>query len=192
MEAQDSYGPSTGTLVNVTNGSEAYPKYWFAALVQINSEKRVASKLNQLNIENYVPTQQEVHQWSDRKKKVDRIVIPSIVFVHIDRRTERQLRQYSFIYRLLSYPGEKMAAIIPDNQIEQLKLMLNNANTNVEVTGSIYEIGEEVEIVQGPLKGISGELCYFEKGKPKVGIYLELLGYACVSVNIDDVISKNK
>ena len=41
---------------------------------------------------------------------------------------------------------------------------------DVEVSDSVYEVGEEVEIVRGPLKGFSGELCYFEKGKPKVGI----------------------
>ena len=98
----------------------------------------------------------------------------------------------AFIYKFISYPGQKEAAIIPNEQIEKLKFMLNNADSNVEVSDSVYEVGEEVEIVRGPLKGFSGELCYFEKGKPKVGIYLELLGYACVSVNINDVISKNK
>ena len=70
--------------------------------------------------------------------------------------------------------------------------MLNYADSNVEVTDSVFEVGQQVEIVRGPLKGFSGELCYFEKGKPKVGIYLELLGYACVNVNINNVISKNK
>ena len=98
----------------------------------------------------------------------------------------------SFIYKFISYPGQKEAAIIPDEQIEKLKFMLNNADSNVEVSDSVYEVGEEVEIVRGPLKGFSGELCYFEKGKPKVGIYLELLGYACVNVNVNDVINKNK
>ena len=70
--------------------------------------------------------------------------------------------------------------------------MLNNADSYVEVSDSVYEIGCEVEIVRGPLKGLSGELCYFEKGNPKIGIYLEMLGYACVNVNINDVKSKNK
>ena len=69
---------------------------------------------------------------------------------------------------------------------------LKNAETAVEVSDSIYEVGEEVEIVRGPLKGFSGELCYFEKGKPMIGVYLELLGYACVSVNKNDVKSRNK
>ena len=180
------------SLVNGTNDREAHSKFWIAALVQMNCEKKVASKLDKLGITNYVPTQKEIHQWSDRKKKIERIVIPMVVFVQVDKEIEKSLITYSFIYKFISYPGQKETAIIPDEQIEKLKFMLNNADSNVEVYDSIYEVGEEIEIVRGPLKGFSGELCYFEKGKPKVGICLELLGYACVSVNINDVKSKNK
>lgn len=56
------------SLVNGTNDREAYPKRWVAALVQMNCERKVASKLDKLGITNYVPIQKEVHQWSDRKK----------------------------------------------------------------------------------------------------------------------------
>ena len=180
------------SLVNGTNDREAHPKFWIAALVQMNCEKKVASKLDKLGITNYVPTQKEIHQWSDRKKKIERIVIPMVVFVQVDKEIEKSLITYSFIYKFISYPGQKEAAIIPNEQIEKLKFMLNNADSNVEVSDSVYEVGEEVEIVRGPLKGFSGKLCYFEKGKPKVGMYIELLGYACVSVNINDIKSINK
>ena len=168
------------------------PKHWIAVLVQMNTEQKVSTKLSKLGITNYVPTQTEIHQWSDRKKKIERIVIPMVVFVQVDKEIEKSLITYSFIYKFISYPGQKEAAIIPDEQMEKLKFMLHNADSNVEVSDSVYEVGEDVEIVRGPLKGFSGELCYFEKGKPKVGIYLELLGYACVSVDINDVKSKNK
>lgn len=57
-----------GSFVNGTNDREAYPKRWVAALVQMNCEKKVASKLDKLGITNYVPIQKEIHQWSDRKK----------------------------------------------------------------------------------------------------------------------------
>lgn len=180
------------SLIDGTSDREACHKYWTAVLVQMCTEQKVGAKLDKLGIINYVPTQTEIHQWSDRKKKVERIVIPMVVFVLVDKETEKNLRTFSFIYKFISYPGQKEAAIIPNEQIEKLKFMLNNADSNVEVSDSAYEVGEEVEIVRGPLKGFYGELCYFEKGKPKVGIYIELLGYACVSVNINDVKRKNK
>lgn len=180
------------SFVNGTNDREAHSKYWIAVLVQMNTEQKTGIKLNKLGITNYVPTQSEIHQWSDRKKKIERIVIPMVVFVWVDKNVEKILRTCSFIYKLISYPGQKKAAIIPDEQIERLKLMLNNAESTVEVSDSIFEVGEEIEIVRGPLKGLFGKLCYIEKDKPMLGVYLELLGYACVSVNKADVKSKNK
>ena len=79
------------SVVNGTTDREARPKRWIAAIVQMCTEKKVSEKLNNLKIENYVPTQLEIHQWSDRKKKVERIVIPMIVFVFTDEMTEKQL-----------------------------------------------------------------------------------------------------
>ena len=178
------------TLVNGISDREARPKYWTAVLVQMYTEKKVSARLNKLGITNYVPTQTEIHQWSDRKKKIERIVIPMVVFVLVDKGLEKILMTFSFIYKFISYPGQKETAIIPNEQIEKLKFMLNNADSNVELSDSVYEIGNEVEIVRGPLKGLSGELCYIEKGNPKIGVYLERLGYACVTININDIKSK--
>ena len=85
---QNSYKIS---LVNGTSDREAHPKYWTAVLVQMCTEQKVSTKLNKLGITNYVPTQTEIHQWSDRKKKIERIVIPMVVFVYVDKEIEKSL-----------------------------------------------------------------------------------------------------
>ena len=162
-------------------------KYWIAALVQMNTEKKVSTMLSKLGFQNYVPTQTEIHQWSDRKKKVERIVIPMIVFVWVDKGEENVLRNHSFIRKFISYPGQKEAAVIPNEQIEKLKFMLHHADSAVGFAESVYEIGDEIEIVRGPLKGLFGKLCYVEKGKPMIGIYVDLLGYSYVNVDVKDV-----
>lgn len=64
-------------------------------LVQMCTEKKVGERLSKLGIENYVLTQMEMHQWSDRKKKIERVVMPMVVFVHTDEHTEKQIRNYS-------------------------------------------------------------------------------------------------
>lgn len=170
--------------------SGAHAKYWVAALVKMNSEKKVSSELCKLGYHNYVPTQIEVRQWSDRKKKVERVVIPMIIFVLVDREGESNLRKNPSIYKFISYPGQKDAAVIPNEQIEKLKFMLHNADSTVEFSDTVYEIGEEVEIVRGPLKGLYGELCYTEKGNPMLGVYVKLLGYSYVNVDIKDVMRR--
>ena len=163
-------------------------KYWVAALVKMNTEKKVSAKLTQLGYHNYVPTQTEVRQWSDRKKKIDRIIIPMVIFILVDKEQYLSLRKSSIVYKFISYPGQKEAAVIPNEQIEKLKFMLHNADSTVRFSSdTVYEIGEEVEIVRGPLKGLYGELCYTEKGNPMLGVYVKLLGYSYVSVDIRDV-----
>lgn len=179
------------SVADVTTDREACPKRWIAVLVQVCTEKKVGEKLSRIGIENYVPTQLEIHQWSDRKKKIEHIVIPMVVFVYTDEHTEKRIRNFSFIYKILSYPGSKSSAIIPDQQIDQLKFMLKHAESKVELSNNIFNVGEQVRISRGPLKGLEGELFYVTAEKPIVGIRIECLGYACVNVSKSDIESLN-
>lgn len=174
-----------GSFVNGTNDGEAYPKRWVAALVQMNCEKKVAAKLDKMGIANYVPIQKEEHQWSDRKKRIDRVVIPMVVFVRLTQNEEDRFRRLPFIIRFISYPGaEELATPIPDEQIESLKLLLANAESNVVFTENI-EIGDAVRIINGPLKGLYGFCCGLNHSE--IAIHVELLGYAMVHVHMSKI-----
>ena len=180
-------GESPATAVNVTDDREACPKQWVAALVKVHSERSVSKKLQGMGIECWVPTQSEVHQWSDRKKKVERVVIPMIVFVHVPQSTIRQLAFQPFILKLLTPPGQRTPAIIPDAQIHTLRFMLGQAESQVEMRERILRTGDHVRIVRGPLQGLEGELCKVEDGKPMVAVQVDALGYACISIDKADL-----
>jgi transcription antitermination factor NusG len=175
------------SIVPVTTDREAHPKRWIAALVQMCMEKKVGERLTKLGVENYVPTQTEIRQWSDRKKKVERVVIPMVVFVHTDEKTERTLRMQSFIRKILTYPGQTTAAVIPNDQIDRLKFMLRQSDSPVEMMEQHLQVGDKVHIVRGALQGLEGELCKCVLDKSMVAIRIEGLGYACVSVSVEDV-----
>lgn len=178
---------SPKSIVDGTTDRVAHPKRWIAALVQMCTERKVGERLDKLEVENYVPTQTEIHQWSDRKKKVERIVIPMIVFIHTDEMTERRLRMQTFIRKILSYPGQWKAAVIPDNQIQRLKFMLKHAETQVELMESNLQVGETVRVARGPLQGLEGEICQVQPGKPMIAIRIDGLGYACVNIDKSDI-----
>ena len=178
---------SAESIAPVTTDREAHPKRWIAALVQSCTEKRVGVRLDKMDVENYIPTQTEIHQWSDRKKKVERIVIPMIVFIHTDEMTERRLRMQTFIRKILSYPGQWKAAVIPDEQINRLKFMLRHAESQVELMEQNLQVGETIRIARGPLKGLEGEICQVQVGKPMIAVRIDGLGYACVSIDKSDV-----
>lgn len=175
------------SLANGTSDREAHPEHWIAVLVQMCTERKVGEKLSKLSVENYVPTQSEIHQWSDRKKKIERVVIPMVVFVRVTEEIEKKLKTYSFINKVLSYPGHKTAAIIPDEQIERLKFMLKHADSSVELNNELLQVGEKVRIARGSLKGLEGELHIVDANKMMVAIRIECLGYACVNVSLTDV-----
>ncbi|MBQ8673718.1 MAG: UpxY family transcription antiterminator, partial [Bacteroides sp.] len=126
-------------VVNGTTDREALPKHWVATLVQSCCERSVSKKLDGLKIENYVPSQWEYRQWSDRKKKVERMVIPMIVFIHADKPTIKRLITYTFINKVLSYPGERQPAIIPDQQIDHLKFMLKQSEAPIEMHEQVFK-----------------------------------------------------
>ena len=174
-------------VVSVTTDREAHPVRLIAALVQMCTEKKGGNRLTKLGIENYVPTQTEIHQWSDRKKKIERVVIPMVVFVRADEATERTLRMQSFIRKILTYPGQVAAAVIPDDQIDRLKFMLKQADSPVELMPENLRVGDRVRIVRGALKGLEGELCKSVPEKSMVAIRIDGLGYACVSVSVGDL-----
>lgn len=180
------------SLVNGTNDREAHPKRWIAVLVQVNCEKRTATRLSKVGYETYIPTQQEVHQWSDRKKKVDRLIMPMVVFICATVREEEWLRDQSYIYKLLALPGsdedkKRFATPIPDYQIERLKFLLENAETEVSIVSN-FKVGNSVCVASGPLKGLEGVVSEADEKSSIVGVQIDGLGYACVKIAKDHII----
>ena len=175
------------SFVNGTNEREAHPKFWIAALVQMNCEKKVAAKLDKLGIENYVAIQKEERQWSDRKKVIDRIVIPMVVFIRVKQNEDSIIRNYSFIHKLFTMPGStQVATPIPDKQIENLKFLLSNSETPVSIVSNL-EVGDMVRITRGALKGYVGLLCGLNDNHKAVAVRINGLGYACVTVSCNDI-----
>ena len=187
MRVESAICQVSDSFVNGTNDREAYPKRWVAALVQMHCEKKVAAKLDKMGIANYVPAQQEEHQWSDRKKKIDRVVIPMVIFVRLAQDEEDDFRRLSFILKFITYPGSKeLATPIPDEQIEKLKFLLHNTDAKVSIVENL-KVGDRVRLIRGPMKGLEGELSYIEENKPIVAIRIDGLGYACVSVEKNNI-----
>lgn len=179
------------SLVNGTSDSEAHPKRWIAVLVQSCCEKRTAARLEKVSYETYIPTQQEIHQWSDRKKKVDRLIMPMVVFVRATIVEEEWLRDQSYIFKLIALPGTDedkrgFATPIPDYQIERLKFLLENAETEVTIVSN-FKVGDSVRVTSGPLRGFEGVVNEADEKSSVMGVLIDGLGYACVKIAKCDI-----
>ena len=173
-----SAGPKIGTGEGV-----AHPKRWYVALVRMHHEKKVAERLDKMGIENFVPVQQEVHQWSDRRKIVDRVLLPMMIFVHVDLQEQKEVLTLSSISRYLVLRGEHTPAVIPDQQMSRFKFMLDYSDETISLSTSPLAPGEKIRVIKGPLAGLEGELVNVN-GKSKVAVRLTMLGCACVDIPV--------
>ena len=112
-------------------------KKWLVAYVRLHHEKKTAERLTAMNIENFLPVQEEIRQWTYRKKKIERVVIPMMIFVHVDAAERSQVLTLSAISRYMVLHGEHTPAVIPDEQMERFKFMLDYSDEAVDVCRTI-------------------------------------------------------
>jgi transcription termination/antitermination protein NusG len=158
-------------------------KAWLAVYVKVHQEQKMSERLNMCGIENFVAIQQEYRQWNDRIKLINRVVLPMIVFVHVTPVQRRQVLQMPSAVHYLVACGKHSPAVIPDEQMDKFKFMLDYCPEAVNVISIPIKRGEKVRIVKGPLAGLTGEIMII-KSEKRIGVCLDMLGYACVKIPI--------
>ena len=159
MNITKSTEPRNGSSVNGTDDREACTKSWIALYTRPRSEKKVRDYLNSIGIENYLPVQYQLRQWSDRKKLVEVVVIPMVIFVTIERPETFNIPSNPLILRPVYQMGrDKKPALIPDSQIAQLKFILGQSDYPVTFDSTIFKVNDKVRVVRGPLMGLTGEI----------------------------------
>ncbi len=165
---------------------------WYVAIVNHNTEKISADKVAATGIETYVAAQPELRVWKNgRRKKIDRVVIPSMIFMHCTEKERLQIVRQPYIFRFLTDKAAtpdrygKAVATIPDSQIETLKFMLGHSPAPVEFVPHIYNKGDRVRVVRGKLMGVEGRAYTSSDGHSHLIVSLDILG--CAMVTIDPV-----
>ena len=151
--------------------------------VQSNREKKTYERLSALGFESFLPLQEETRRWSDRSKKVQRVVIPMVVFARIAPSERISVLRLPSVSRFMVLRGESAPAIIPDAQMERFRFMLDYSEEAVEMCSERIQPGEQVKVIKGPLTGLTGELITMD-GKSKVAVRINMLGAAMVEVPV--------
>ncbi|MBN2614265.1 MAG: UpxY family transcription antiterminator [Bacteroidales bacterium] len=149
-------------------------KAWYALYVKSRSEKKVAAQLEGEGIEFYLPLEQRLKQWSDRKKWVEEPLFRSYIFVHISEKDYFRTLVVHGAVRYVTFEGK--AVRVPPQQIEAIKLYLNEKEP-VSTDQEHWEVGQKVEVLSGKLTGLQGKLVDV-KGKKKVRIMIDVVNSA--------------
>lgn len=168
---------------------------WFVAVVTHNTEKAAEERLQKLNYEVYVAKQSVTRIWKNgRKAKVDKVVIPSLVFIKCTEAERRNIVTFPFIKRfLVNKAGKnensltKPLAIVSQREIDQLRYMLGQSNIPVTFIDTPFKVKSKVIVVRGDLKGIEGEVIQASDGKSDVVVKIDLLGAAKMSIDTADL-----
>lgn len=166
---------------------------WFVAVVNNNSEKKVQTQLEKLSYETYVAKQTVTRVWKNGKRvKVDKVVLPSLVFVNCTERERKEIVTFPYIKRFLVNKAgtsvnslTKPLAVIPQAQIETLRFMLGQSDIPVTMVDSPYKVNDKIVVVRGSLKGLEGEVAQTFDGKSELIVRLDILG--CAKVEIDSI-----
>lgn len=189
----DKTPPSAPALKRADGAASVPCSKWFVAIVSNNTEKACAERLTRLGVENYVPVQTVVRVWKNgRKAKVDRVVIPAVVFIKCSEAKRREVVALPFINRFMTNKAAstpdgmaKPLATVNDREIKQLKFMLGQSDIPVTVMERSYSKGERVRIIRGSLTGLEGEVIDAGDGRSELTIALEYFG--CAKLVIDTV-----
>ena len=152
---------------------------WFALQVVPRHEKSVDNILEYRGIDHFLPTYRVRRRWSDRVTLVEQPLFPGYVFCKSQSNLMEVIRGYFGIIGLVAFGGRPHP--IPDKEIEALQQIVQGKR---EYRAFPYlSVGQKVQVISGPLTGISGIIMQF-KNRDRLVISLDFI-MKSVSVEID-------
>lgn len=194
--SEDKITDRVAPVTVVVDDAVGVPKsYWFVAIVNHNSEKQSSLKLDSQGVKNYLPVQTEIRVWKNgRKSKVDRVVIPSTLFVYCTEEKRKEIVNLPYIFRFMTNRASaqndslnKPLAVIPDDQIERLKFMLGQSEIPVHISDKPLKTGDKVRVIRGKLAGLEGEVMDLKSAKSELIVALNFFGCARLSIDTKDL-----
>ena len=160
-------------------------KQWIVVRSKPRSEKVAYKELVSKNIEAYLPLLKERRKWSDRKKWVEFPLFSSYLFARIDIKNSIFVLQTQGVNTIIKF-GEKIA-IVQDDVIKAMRLAIEGGH-QLETTEYFVE-GNLVEVIAGPMKGISGIVARL-KGQSRLIIKIDAIQQA-LSIQIESKFIKS-
>ena len=137
---------------------------WYVLHTKPQNEKKVALRLQNMGIEAYCPVRTEIRQWSDRKKKMEVPLLPSMILVNIEENARNMVFQAPGVLRYMFWMGKP--AIVTQEEVDALQEVessKNNHNLKVEA----IKPGTKLDLTKmgfkaqnGTVKYVSGNQCW--------------------------------
>ncbi|HZQ66963.1 MAG TPA: UpxY family transcription antiterminator [Terriglobales bacterium] len=129
---------------------------WYAIVTRARNERSIVNRLQERGMETFLPTVTEVHQWRDRRKRVEMPLFSCYVFVKLELTNEQRYRVCNIegVFGFVGVRGDAIA--IPEEQIDAVRTLMTQ-----QLSWSSHpflKIGQRVRIRGGALDGVEGVL----------------------------------
>lgn len=161
-------------------------KKWLVFYTKSRHEKKTFDFLTKRGFEVFLPLQKVLRQWSDRKKKVEVPLFNSYIFVNESEDKITEILQTPGISWNIRYNGKP--AYLRQDELNLIQRFLSSGLFVEATTVSDFEKGDAVEVIDGPLKGLRGNILHTSEGN-KFSIVLESISHNIV-VSIEPFLLK--
>ena len=152
---------------------------WYAVWTRSRAEKAVHEQLERKGFEVFLPTVPRWSRWKDRRKRIDWPLFPGYCFARFDAADSLRILTCTGVATIVSFDGKP--APVPDAEVEAVRLLVTS-DLQYDPCPLIRE-GSRVEVVHGPLKGVTGLLVKKDK-HARLILSVELIGRA-VATTVD-------
>lgn len=173
----------SGTALKTIKRKPKEVPHWYALRVTYGREKKAYDYLAGKHVEAYYPTIKTVKEVDGKRKTVEESRLPNIFFA---RGTEEEIK--SFVYDNVNLPHlrfycrhthegarlTKEPLIVPNHQIESLKIICASESEDIIVSNTIihkFEKGDLVSIEDGIFKGVVGRVARY-RGQMRVAVII--------------------
>ena len=145
---------------------------WHILHTKPRCEIKVEQQLLSLGINAYCPTRSEFKLWSDRKKKIYKPVLPSMVLVNIDDKDINRVFESPLVVRYMFWLGKR--AVVRQSEIDILKKYLDGSYNFISSNSSYINVGDDFKLPSfNNEKGIVSRI-----SNNNIWIYLKSIGYS--------------
>ena len=139
-------------------------KNWYVFYTKSRQEKKVRELLEKSGYEVFLPMQEVMRQWSDRKKKVAVPLFNSYIFVKEFDHKIADILQTPGVAWNIRHNGKP--AILREPEFQLIQRFITTGYF-LETSGEVesFQIGDRAKIIDGPLAGISGVLTGKDKNQ---------------------------
>lgn len=147
-------------------------RQWYAYYTKSRHEKNIRDLLIKRGYDVFLPLQKVLRQWTDRKKKVEVPLFRSYIFIKTHDHQIQDVLQVPGISWNIRHNDKP--AILHEKEYKNIQRFLDTGLT-IEISGvSDLEEGDQVKVMDGPLKGAIGQIS--RKEPSKFTVILDAIG----------------